>query len=105
MRQALPTHSDFLSESHRPTVGASKKMVDIECCNTEQIVLIVAYPVIAVLCIPVWYASFFKPLKLFAVLIHETGHAVAVKLTCGTLGERYRVARCGQEGGLTIYSL
>lgn len=75
----------------------SKIMVG-ECCVTEQYVMLGVLIGLSILLCAVWRFPPLKPLKLFAVLLHESGHAGATVLSCGKV-ESIEVH--GDEGGVT----
>lgn len=72
--------------------------IDISCCDTEQGVMLGVLIGLSVVLIAVWKFSFLKPFKLAAVLVHELGHALATKLTCGKVNS---IVVNGDEGGET----
>jgi len=69
-----------------------------ECCVTEQYVMLGVLIGLSILLCAVWRFPPLKPLKLFAVLLHESGHAGATVLSCGKV-ESIEVH--GDEGGVT----
>lgn len=71
------------------------------CCDTDVVLFLVFYSVYFVLIYWFWNYQFLKPLKLFAVFVHEMSHASAAWLTCGKVKA---VEVYGSEAGIVGYS-
>lgn len=71
------------------------------CCDRNVLIFIGCYIVYACVTLLFWRSPILKPLKLFAVFIHEMSHGSAAWLTCGKIKS---VAVYDSEAGLVVYS-
>lgn len=71
------------------------------CCGTAEIVFLVFYAGYVVLFILINSWTIMKPMRLFAVFVHEFGHASACWLTGGKVK---KIEVYDNEGGITGYS-
>ncbi|KAK1565418.1 hypothetical protein Q3G72_026087 [Acer saccharum] len=69
------------------------------CCNQDQKIFIITVLVCTVVILALWRTFLMTPFKLITVFLHELSHAIACKLTCGTV-EGIKVN--ADEGGSTI---
>eukprot|EP00927_Polykrikos_kofoidii_P078719 TRINITY_DN75535_c0_g1_i1.p1 TRINITY_DN75535_c0_g1~~TRINITY_DN75535_c0_g1_i1.p1 ORF type:complete len:409 (+),score=44.40 TRINITY_DN75535_c0_g1_i1:214-1440(+) len=69
--------------------------------TVNQLVFLIDYVGYCVVCIMLWHSRILRPLKLFAVFLHELSHAIAVWLTCNKV-EGIEVH--ADMGGLTHWS-
>ncbi|KAI4324653.1 hypothetical protein MLD38_030122 [Melastoma candidum] len=61
------------------------------CYNHNQVEFLIAISVCTVVILALWRTILLKPFKLVTVFLHEASHAIACKLTCGSV--RWRVSR------------
>lgn len=67
------------------------------CCTEDQWSFMIAYPLVSLSILLLWWSVVTRPLRIFSVVLHEFSHGVAVILSCGTI---YDVSVNKYEGGL-----
>lgn len=74
----------------------------MDCCNEAQQSFLLSFLCFVATTFLLWRTPIFKPLKLFAVFLHEFSHATAATLCCQRVTG---IEVAWNEGGLCTYSV